>query len=174
MGFRLDIQGLLPLAQVDSAMSRALRSQTLQAGGKPVRIAASRLYSTAGHVVVAVKFLEPFRGEVFLRGIPEFDSLTNAVRFAKLDFDLASRNFLVKTAGSLLHGSIRDQIAKAAVFPLSRFLDPLQDLRIPVAEGIAAQVSVGRLRPLGISITDSTLQAWVRAEGKATIQVGAR
>lgn len=174
MGFRLDIQGLLPLAQVDSAMSRVLRSQTLQAGGKPVRIVSSRLYSTAGHVVVAVKFLEPFRGEVFLRGIPEFDSVTNSVRFAKLDFDLASRNFLVKTASSLLHGSIRDQISKSAVFPLSRFLDPLQDLRIPVAEGIGAQVSVGRLRPLGISITDSTLQAWVRAEGKATIQVGAR
>lgn len=172
MGFRLDIQGTLPLASVDSAMSRILRAQTLQAGGKPVRILASRLYSTAGQVVVAVTFLEPFRGEVFLRGVPEFDSLTNAVRFSKLDFDLASRNFLVKTAGSLLHGSIRDQIAKAAVFPLSRFLDPLKDLRIPVAEGTSAVVTVGRLRPLGISITDSTLQAWVRAEGKATIQVG--
>jgi hypothetical protein len=174
MGFRLDVQGLLPLANVDSAMSRLLRTQTLQAGGKPVRIASSRLYASGGHVVVAVRFEEPFRGEVFLRGVPEFDSLTNAVRFAKLDFDLASRNFLVKTASSLLHGTIRDQIAKAAVFPLDRFLEPLRDMRIPIAEGTSALVSVGRLRPLGISLTDSTLQAWVRAEGKAAIQVGSR
>lgn len=173
-GFRLDIQGSLPLAQVDSAMSRILRGQELQAGGKPVRIESSRLYSTSGQVVVAVKFREPFHGEVFLRGVPQFDSLTDAVRFADLDFDLASRNFLVKTASSLLHGTIRDQIAKAAVFPLDRFVDPLRSLDLPLTEGVRAQVAVGRLRPLGISITDSTLQAWVRAEGRASVAVGPR
>ena len=61
--------------------------------------------------------------------------LANAVRFAKLDFDIASRSFLLKAAARLLHGTIRESIEKAAVLPIGRFLPSLSKLDIPVTDG---------------------------------------
>jgi len=173
-GFRLDLQASLPLAFVDSTVSRLLREQDLRSGTRKIRIASARIYGGGAQAVVAVTFLEPFEGEVFLRGVPEFDSVANSIRFAHLDFDLASRSFLVKSASFLLHGTIRETIAKAAVLPIDHVLRPLSQLSIPVTDGTTAKIAVGRLRPLGIAIGDSTIQAWVRAEGKASVVVGSR
>lgn len=171
-GFRLDLQAALPLPLVDSSISRILRATPIQAEGRTVRMTAARLYGGGDKAVIAVTFAEPFEGEVFLRGVPQFDSAANAVRFAGLDFDLASRSFLLRSAAFLLHGTIRDAIAKSAVVPLDAALRPLSSLKIPVGDGVVADIGVGRIRPLGISIGDSTLQAWVRAEGRAAVAVG--
>jgi len=171
-GFRLDLQASLPLALVDSSISRILREKPIEAEGRTVRMTAARLYGGGDKAVIAVTFAEPFEGEVFLKGAPQYDSLANAVRFADLDFDLASRSFLLSSAAFLLHGTIRDAIAKAAVVPLDKVLQPLAAMKIPVGDGVVADIGVGRIRPLGISIGDSTLQAWVRAEGRAAVAVG--
>lgn len=173
-GFRIDLQARLPLPMVDSMLSRTLRDQRLENDGKPVRIERARVYGGGDKAVVAVTFLEPFRGEVFLRGVPEYDSLANAVRFAHLDFDIASRSFLLKVASRLLHGTIRESIEKAAVLPIGRFLPSLSNLNIPVADGVGSRIAVSRIRPLGVSLDDTTLQAWVRAEGVAALSVGAK
>lgn len=173
-GFRIDLHGRLPLPVVDSLLSSVLRPLALENGGKPVRIERARVYGGGDKAVVAITFTEPFRGEVFLRGEPEYDSTTDAIRFARLDFDLASSSFLLKTAATLLHGSIRQSIERAAVLPLGRILPSLSGRDFALADGIAANVTVSRLRPLGISLDDSVLQAWVRAEGTATLSVGAK
>jgi len=173
-GFRIDLQGRLPLPVVDSLLSSLLRPLALENDGKPVRIEQARVYGGGDKAVVAITFTEPFRGEVFLRGEPEYDSASDAIRFARLDFDVASSSFLLKTAATLLHGSIRQSIERAAVLPLGRVLPSLSGREIALADGVAANVTVSRLRPLGISLDDSVLQAWIRAEGTATLSVGAK
>jgi len=173
-GFRIDLRAGLPLPVVDSVLTRTVRELRLENDGKPVRMEKARIFGGGDGAVVAITFLEPFKGEVFLRGVPEYDSLANAVRFAHLDFDVASRSFLLKVAAAMMHGTIRESLAKACVLPIGRFLPDLSDMRFPVADGTAAHVAVTRIRPLGISLDDSTLQAWVRAEGVATISVGGK
>lgn len=172
--FRVDLAGRVPLSVVDSVLSALLRGKPLESDGKPVRIERVRVYGGGDRAVVAATFSQPFEGEVFLRGIPEYDSATESVRFADLDFDLASRSFLARVAATVLHGSIRASIQKAAVLPMNRFLPALAEREVPLGEGASAKVTVARIRPLGISIDDSTLQAWVRAEGTATVSVGLR
>lgn len=173
-GFRIDLQAKLPLPLVDSTLSTLLRAMPLENGGKPVRIERARIYGGGEKAVVAITFAEPFKGEVFLRGEPEYDSIADAIRFVRLDFDLASSSFLMKTAATLLHGTIRQSIEKAAVLPLGQFLPSLSDRDFRIAEGVGARISVSRLRPLGISLDDSTLQAWMRSEGSANINVGGK
>lgn len=173
-GFRIDLHGQLPLPVVDSALSAMLRGLRLENDGKPVRIERARIYGGGDKAVVAITFLEPFRGEVFLRGEPQYDSTADAIRFARLDFDVSSESFLLKTAATLLHGSIRQSIERAAVLPLGQILPSLAGRDFTLAEGVVAKVTISRLRPLGISLDDSTLQAWVRAEGTAAVTVGAK
>lgn len=171
-GFQLDLGASLPLALVDSTLTSLLASRTFQADGRNVRILGARLQGGGDRAVLAVRFAEPFEGEVFLRGSPVYDSTLDAIRFEGLDFDLASRDFLVRTAAFLLHGSIRESIAAASVIPLGTALEPLQDLSFEATEGIRLHVDVERLLPLGISIDEGMLRAWVRAQGRCVLAAG--
>jgi hypothetical protein len=173
-GFRMELQASLPLTVVDSMLTAVGSAQKLEQGGKPVKIETIRVYGGGDKAVIAVRLSQPFAGEVFLKGVPEYDSLSHSVRFAQLDFDLETQSFLVRSAAWLLKGTLKDAIAKASVIPLEKTFGFLKDMKIPAGEGVTASVGVTRLRPLGISITDHELKAWVRADGKLQVVVAGR
>lgn len=171
-GFRLDLVGAVPLSAVDSILTSMVAGRTFPAGGRTLEIARLRVWGGGDRAVIAATLRQPFRGEVFLRGVPEYDSAANAVRFAHLDFDVSSRSLLVKSAAFLLHGSLQEAIQQAAVVPLGAYLPQFSNIRLPAGGFGQVQVGLRTLQPLGVSITEHDLQAWLRAEGSASLAVG--
>jgi hypothetical protein len=172
--FQLEAVTSVPLAVVDSLLSATLSGRTFDAGGRVVKIAKARLYGGGDRAILGVTLVRPFAGEIFLKGRPMYDSAAGTVRLSEVDFDLQTRSFLTKTADFLLHGTIKDAIAKAAVFDISKFLPRLADLRIPTGDVGEAAISLQRLRPMAISLDKDHLRAWLGAEGRAVYKVGAR
>lgn len=172
--FQLEALTSVPLATVDSLLTATLSGRTFDAGGRVVKIAKARLYGGGDRAVLGVSLLQPFKGEIFLKGKPLFDSATGQVRLAEVDFDLQTRSFLTKSADFLLHGTIKDAIARAAVLDLSKFLPRLSDLRLPTGQVGVVEISLRRLRPMAISLDSTHLRAWMGTEGRALYRVGHR
>jgi hypothetical protein len=122
--------------------------------------------------VLGFTLSEPIQGDVFLRGRPEYDSSAKVIRFADLDFDLQTQSFLAKTANFLLHGKIQDALAKAATVDIQRYMPKLADIKVPAGDVGEVHVSLRTLQPVGISLDQGHLQAWLRTDGVAVVKVG--
>ena len=169
--FHLEAQASIPLAVIDSLMSASLSSRLFDAGGRTVRIRKTRLYGGGDQAILGVTLLQPFEGEIFLKGTPLFDSASNTVYLSKVDFDLQTQSFLVHSANFLLHSSIQDAIAKAAIVNLSAYLPKLSDLHLPAGDVGEMDVTLQTLRPMGISLEEGHLRAWLQTDGKAVFKV---
>ena len=172
--FHLEAQASIPLAVIDSLMTASLSSRTFDAGGRTVRIAKAWLYGGGDNAVLGVSLLQPFEGDIFLRGKPLFDSAANTILLSEVDFDMQTRSFLMKSADFLLHGTIKDAIAKAAKVDISSYLPKLSDLRFPAGEVGEVGITLKTLRPKGISLDQGRLEAWLQTDGKAVFKVGPR
>ncbi len=170
--FQLEAQVTLPLTTVDSLLTSSLSERTFAAGGRTVRISRARLYGGGDMAILGVTLVEPFHGDIFLRGRPLYDSVRNALVLGDVDFDLQTRSFLVKSANYLVHGRIQEAIAKAAAIDLSRELPRLSDLHLPAGDVGELELSLRSLRPMGISLDQERLRAWMRTDGKAVFKVG--
>lgn len=170
--FHLEAQATIPLTLVDSLMSASLSSRIFDAGGRTVRISKAWLYGGGDRAVLGVRLLQPFEGDIFLKGRPLFDSANNTVLLSDVDFDMQTRSFLMKSADFLLHGTIKDAIAKAATVNISSHMPRVADLRIPTGDVGEMAISLRTLRPMGISLDQGRLQAWMQTDGTATFMVG--
>lgn len=170
--FHLEAQAGIPLAVVDSLMSASLSGRIFDAGGRTVRIAKAWLYGGGDRAVLGVRLLQPFEGDIFLKGRPLFDSASNTVLLSDVDFDMQTRSFLMKSADFLLHGTIKDAIARAATINISSHMPRVADLRIPTGDVGEMAISLQTLRPMGISLDQGRLHAWMRTDGTATFMVG--
>lgn len=170
--FHLEAQAVAPLSMVDSMLTAALGAHAFAANGRTVRISKARLYGAGDEAVLGLTLFEPIQGEIFLKGRPEYDSASQVVRLADLDFDLNTSSFLAKSANFFLHGKIQAAIAKAAEIDIKQFLPRLSNLRIPVGAVGEMRVSTTSLRPVGVSLDQGRLRVWLRAEGSALMKVG--
>ena len=171
-GFHLEAQVSVPLSRVDSLLTAALAGKVFDAGGRVLRVEKARLYGGGDKAVLGLSLVSPFRGDIFLKGIPQWDSATGRVSLAGLEYDLSTESFLAKSANFLLHGTIVQAISRAAVFDLRARLPRLSDLRIPAGEAGEARVAVESVRPVAISLESDRLRAWLRFEGKASARFG--
>ncbi|MBK8803054.1 MAG: DUF4403 family protein [Fibrobacteres bacterium] len=170
--FHLEAQAFMPLSMVDSLLTANLSAKTFQAGGKDIHIAKATLYGGGDKAVLGVTLDKPFEGTIFLKGRPEFDTVTKSVRLADVDFDVDTKSFLVKSASYLAHGSIQEAIAKAATVDMAQILPKVSDLRFPMGDLGTVQVGLQTLQPVGISLDQGRLQAWLRTSGKVQVSVG--
>jgi hypothetical protein len=172
--FHLEAQAFIPLAVIDSLMTAALSNRIFDAGGRTVKIAKARLYGGGDKAVLGVSLTQPFVGDIFLKGKPLFDSASNTVLLSEVDFDMQTRSFLMNSAAFLLHGTIKEAIAKAAVVDISKYMPRLSDLRIPAGDVGEVNIALQTLRPMGISLEQDRLAAWLQSDGKALFKVGSR
>jgi hypothetical protein len=56
---------------------------------------------------------------------------------------------------------------------IQRYMPRLSDLRIPAGDVGELHVSLQTLQPVGISLDQGRLQAWLRTDGNAVVKVGA-
>ena len=170
--FVLQAQASVPLPIADSILTARLSSQTFHADGRDVKISKARIYGAGDKAVLGVTLTKPFAGEIFLQGKPEYDSVSQSIRFADMDYDLRTSSFLTRSASFLLHGTILDAIQKAAVVDMKKFLPKLSDHRVPAGEAGEVRVSITSLRPMGISLDEGHLRLWLQAQGEALAKVG--
>lgn len=90
---------------------------------KRIKINDILIYGKGGEVFVRADLDGSFKGLVFFRGQPAFDTLTNKIYFKDIDFDLKTKNVLYKAAAWLLHGTIKKIMAKNFVYDISKDIE---------------------------------------------------
>ncbi|HYJ78281.1 MAG TPA: DUF4403 family protein [Longimicrobiaceae bacterium] len=178
-GFRIAVVAEVPYAAANELLRGALVGRRLTVRGHKIRVKDVRMSGGGDRVVVAVKLAGDARGTVYFVGTPAYDAATQTLTVPDLDFSVETRNVLAGAAGWLLHDDLRGQLRTAARFGIGPRVSALRaqlDTAINrnLATGVEMRGGVDALRPLGVTVSATSVGAVVVADGHAQIEVTVR
>lgn len=82
--------------------------------------------NTEGHLLLKVDFTGSFNGTAFFTGKPAYDAESQTLAVEDLDYDLQTKNLLLKGAKWLFASKIETELKKASRIPLAGYFDTAQ------------------------------------------------
>ncbi len=146
-------------------------------GKKKITVPDIAIYPKGDLMVVALTLAGSMNGKVYLQGKPVYDKATQSIKYSELDFDIDTKNVLVKSANWLAHGQFLkmmepyfnykiDDKLKDAKAMADKFLNNYKVNKMVTLVG-----KVSKLEPDAIYLTEKGIQAIVVAEGKMEVKL---
>jgi hypothetical protein len=151
-----------------------LAGQKFESGSQYIIVKGLSLFAVEERLGVEVDFEGSKKGRLFLTGLPVYDSVSQRIRMEDLQFDLKTKNLLLKSAKWLLNERIRKEMQKAMNVDISPYL---KDAKKKMNEALNAQYDRGLIlngQIHTLNITDHQMRAdemWVRVFMGGTIHV---
>jgi hypothetical protein len=118
-----------------------------------------------------------YHGLVYLEGTPRFDPASRTVSLQDLDYALERRrkNPFVRIADRFAHQTLRDQIAKGAVWPIGPQVAAVRTeiekaLNRPLAPNVIMRGTVESVEPVGATVDPTGILLRVVAAGRVEVE----
>lgn len=123
-------------------------------------------------------FTKQLAGKIFLKAIPYYDATTTSIRLREVEYDLETKDQLLKTANWLAKGKFIQQIQQRVTFPVKNQLDQARtllqqslDQSAQLHESIALRGTIQSFTPDALYLTPTAIKAVVNAQGHLTVQI---
>jgi len=117
-------------------------------------------------------------GTVYMQGVPYYDAIDMSIKVKDLQYNIKTKNVLIKSAGWLLKAGFENQLKKYLVFPVKDKLEQTRQMvqssinnNSHINDNISFKGTITTLEPQGIYLTPTSLKAMVNAKGKITIYI---
>ncbi len=121
-GFRVSLMSEIPFSEINAIAKQQLAGYTMKQGKYTLKVEDAELFGNGDKLVIAAQVSGSIKGTVYLSGTPWYDQLTSTLRIRELDFDIRTKNTLVKSASWLLRGGITGKISENLSFPVGDLL----------------------------------------------------
>jgi hypothetical protein len=143
-------------------------------GGKKIKVTYLKLFPAKEKLGVEVGFTGSNKGTFYLLSVPEFNAKTSQLRLKQVEYDIETKNVLIKSAKWLLDETIRKKMEEQMVFDMSDLMKLTREsihasLNQKMDFGVRLQGSLQDLDIKDYSIQPDALV--VRALTKGNLQV---
>ena len=125
--FSIQIRSELSFEAATAIAKKQLVGEEFHFKKKVVRVDDVQIYGKGDLAYVKVIMSGSLKGELFLSGIPTFNSQTNELSIEQLDYDLHSRSVLVKAGSWLLNGTLQKQLQQNMVFSFDKEISSIRN-----------------------------------------------
>ena len=108
----------IPFNEAEKIAMKTIVGQTFTEGKRKVTIKGIKLYGSNNKLVVSTEIEGSLNGKIFVTGIPYYNSATSSVELKDAEFDIKTKNVLVKSANWLFHSGIVKKMQQSMVFPI--------------------------------------------------------
>ncbi len=116
MRFATDV----PFAEAERLAKNIMVGQVFESGKKKVKVEDIALWGNNDRVVVNTTLSGSFKGHIYFIGRPEFNPEKNQIEVKDLDYQVDTRNFLLRSASWIFQGTIKKKMIASMVFPLGQ------------------------------------------------------
>jgi len=116
--FEINLMNQIPFSEADSLAARFLAGQTFSSGKKSITITGVRIYGSRGQLITETTVSGSIQGKLYFTGTPYFNKPDSTIRLRNFEFDVETRNILVKSANWLLNSKFRNVLEEIMVYPL--------------------------------------------------------
>ncbi|HEY2720862.1 MAG TPA: DUF4403 family protein, partial [Chitinophagaceae bacterium] len=153
-GFNIFLDAILNYDSLTNLLSTQLKNKRFDlSSNKYIIVKDCSLYGMDNeNLVIKINFEGSQQGLFYLIGKPSYDAATKVIELRDLDFDIKSKNMLMKTAEWLFTRKIINELKKYTRFDLSSYVDSAitvvnQQLNREWIKGIQ---SIGKIEELKI------------------------
>ena len=125
--FSIQIRSELSFEAATAIAKKQLVGEEFHFKKKVVRVDDIQIYGKGDLAYVKVAMSGSLKGELFLSGIPTFNSQTNELSIEQLDYDLQSKNVLVKAGSWLLNGTLQKQLQHHMRFSFDKEISSIRN-----------------------------------------------
>ncbi|MGZ5243464.1 MAG: DUF4403 family protein [Bacteroidia bacterium] len=117
-------------------------------------------------------------GRIFLEGTPYYDAATQSVKVRDFDYNLKTKNVLIKSASWLVNKGFLSQLEEKLTFPMKDHISNAQKMvqdgltkNGRISPNVLLKGNITNLTPEGIYLTPTGIKAVVNAQGKVNVIV---
>lgn len=130
-GFNIYLDAVLQYDSLGNILNQQISGLQFDLGKGPVRkkfvIHSCQIFGAANeNIIFKIEFGGSAEGTAYLTGKPAYNSITHIVEIKDLDFDVKTKDKLLKSASWLFNKKITDEISRYTKFDLSSFIDSSQ------------------------------------------------
>ena len=165
----------IPFNEISQQAARYVGGQTFSQGGRSVKVENINIYGSNGKLVAETLLSGSFKGTIYFKGIPAYNAKDSTLYLRDFDFDLSTRNVLIKSATWLYQSGFRNMMAKKMVWSMAPDIKMLFDeinsslKSYPLAAGLTLKGQVNRISIDEILLTPDGVKPFVSAEGKMNV-----
>ncbi|MCE7040799.1 DUF4403 family protein [Dyadobacter sp. CY312] len=142
-----------------------------------VEVTTVEMYGQNDKLIIKAGLKGSINGNIYLKGIPYYDPVSQQLSLKGLDYDLDTRNTILKTANWLLQGQFSRMMEKKMVFPVGgQISDAKKTIQKALAnykiiDGVLIKGTLTDIVPDKVYLTPQHIYSVVFAEGKVNLRV---
>ncbi|MEL6863588.1 MAG: DUF4403 family protein [Bacteroidota bacterium] len=175
--FTLQVQTHIPYKEAEKIAKQYLLGETFEHANQKIRIEDINLYGQNNHLVVNTRVSGAYNGHIYLTGIPVYDTQKEVITLEKLDYELDTKNFLLKSISWLFKKGMKKRISEGIRFPLGEKMAEIREMSeeklqaFELTPDIKLDGQLEELKVEGTSLSPSGIQAEVRISGQVNLMV---
>ena len=177
--FRIGLISLISYEEASQLASKNFsgKSFTFLKGQYTVQVAGIEMYGQNEQLVIKANLTGSLTGFIYLKGIPFYDPVTQMLSLKGLDYDLDTKNKMIRTANWLLQGKFSKMMENALVFPVGEQINTTKRMvqqlikNYKVADGIQLKGELTEISPDKVYLTPKHLYSVVFAQGNVSLRV---
>ena len=175
--FNINFSVDIPFSQINELARKQLIGYVFSYRNYKISVLDISVYGQGENLIVALVVEGSVKGTIYLSGILAFDRETMSVGLTNLDFQVSTRNALIKTASWMFHSGLIQKLSSNLVFPVG---DRLKDARKELNSYLEQNQSlsffrirgdIDKLDPDRILIAPDAVKAFFQFEGKIRVTV---
>lgn len=124
----------VPYAFIDSISRHNLLGKTFSEGKRSITINELSVFGNDNSMIVQTTVSGSINGKLYFSGKPVYNKADSTIRISSFDFEVKTKNALVKSAGWLVKSGIVGSVAKRLVYPVG---DKLRETQFAIQKNIA-------------------------------------
>jgi len=179
-GFTIFLDAVLNYDSLSNIVTTQLKDKRFDlASNKYVIIKECSLYGMDNeHLIIKVNFEGSQKGLFYLTGKPSYDVSTKKIELKDLDFDIKSKNMLMKTAEWLFSRRIVNELKKYSQFDLSSYINTAittvnQQLNKEWIKGIQSSGNMNEIKIIAIYPLRERLIIRSNCSGNLSVKIDA-
>ena len=116
----------VPFTSINEIAKKQLEGYEYHEGKYSVQVKDISLFGSGDKLVVALNIGGTIKGTIFLTGRPYYDKETSSISVKDLDFDIRTKNVLIRSASWMFHQTLIQKLGKQLSFPLGDQLKSAQ------------------------------------------------
>jgi len=175
--FKVYLQSKISKSYALQVAKQNFLNKTYTSGKRKVKIVGMNLYGSGEKIVVQAQLEGSLNGTIFLSGTPVFDPEKQTIVINDLNFNLDTRNKLIKVANWLFHRKFIRKIKEAIQLPMKETLEDTKKEaqkmleNYKVTDGITLKGTLDDLHIDKIVMTPDSIITWILASGQMKVDV---
>lgn len=176
--FRIELPVEIDFSEATAQARKAFKDSTFTISkNKKVKIDDIEIYGRGGEIFIKTRMSDAVRATIYLKGKPAYDPATMDIYFQNLDYEVNTKQAMLKAASWLLKSTLKKKLESAFRYNIKEDMDGAKLSIKKYLDGytyenmLEVKGNLGSLTLKGISADEKAIIAVFFADGKAAVKI---